>query len=243
MAAVLTAELLKLRTVRSGLLAIPAAALLTLWAALDPVLSAGRAGSPSLGTAGALLAVLGACGRGSYVALVAGTLVVTSDVRHGTMTSSLLGTPRRARLLAAKAVVAVLIAVAVAVVDLGVVLAVGLLSGAVDPAMINPDIVLRVVGLLLGHPLYAVLGVGVGALLLSQPLAVVLPVAWLAALEALVVPQGLAAWSLSGVTAALAHAGELPGVLPVPAGGALLLTYAAAALGAGAVRLARHDIT
>jgi hypothetical protein len=241
--AALSAELLKLRTHRCGLLAIPIAAVLTLWAAVDPVLSAGRSGSPSLGTAGALLAVLGACGRGSSVALLAGALVVTSDVRHGTLTSTLLVTPRRARVLAAKAVVAVLIAVAMAGIDLGLVLSVGLLSGAVDPAMVNQDIVVRVAGLLVCHPLYAVLGVGLGALLLSQPLAVVLPVIWLAALEDLLVPQGLAAWSLDGVTAALANAGDVPAVLSVPAGGALLVAYAVVLLAAGSLRLTRHDIT
>jgi hypothetical protein len=241
--AVLSAELLKLRTVRSGLLAIPIAAVLTLWAAVDPVLSAGRSGSPSLGTAGALLAVLAACGRGGLVSLVAGALVVTSDVRHGTMTSSLLAAPRRGSVLAAKSVVAVLIAGAIAAVDLALVLAVGLLSGAVDPAMVNPDIALRVVGLLLAHPLYALLGVGLGALLLSQPMAVVLPVVWLAALEDLLVPPTLSAWTLNGVTAALAHAGDRPGVLPVHVGGALLLAYAVAVLGAGSTRLVRHDLS
>jgi hypothetical protein len=71
---------------------------------------------------------------------------------------------------------------------------------------------------------------------------VVLPIAWLAVLEHLVVPPGLAAWSLSGVTAALANAGDLPGVLPVHVGGALLLAYSAVALVAGSARLVRHDI-
>jgi hypothetical protein len=240
--ALLRAELLKLRSVRSGLLVVPVAGVLTLWAAVEPVLQAGRAGSPSLGTAGALLAVLGAVGRGALVSLVAGVLVATTDVRHGTLTCTLLQTPRRAAVLGAKAVVAVLLALAVAAVDLAVVLAVGLLSGAVDPAMVNSDIVVRVAGLLLTHPLYALLGVGLGALLLSQPLAVVLPVLWTVLLERLLVPEGLAAWSLSGVTAALGNAGDVAGVLPVPLGAAALLAYAAAALVLGGARLLRHDV-
>jgi hypothetical protein len=91
------------------------------------------------------------------VALLAGTLLVTSDVRHGSLTSTLLGTPRRGTVLAAKCVVAVGLASVMAVVDLGLVLAVGLLSGAVDPAMVNADIVLRVAGLALAYPLYALL--------------------------------------------------------------------------------------
>ena len=241
--ALLRAELLKLRSVRSGLLMLPVAAALTAWAAVEPVLLAGRGGSPSLGTAGALLAVLGAVGRGALVALVAGVLVVTADVRHGTLTSTLLQTPRRTAVLGVKAVVAVLLALVAAAVDLAVVCAVGLLSGAVDPSMVNGDIVVRVVGLLLAYPLYALLGVGLGAVLLSQPVAVVLPLLWTALLERLLVPEDLSAWSLNGVTAALGHAGDVAGVLPVPLGAAGLAAYAVAALALGCTRLARHDVT
>ena len=240
--ALLRAELLKLRSVRSGLLVLPVAAALTLWGAVEPVLQAGRAGSPSLGTAGALLAVLGAVGRGALVALVAGVLVVTADVRHGTLTCTLLQTPRRAAVLGAKAAVALLLALVAAALDLAVVLAVGLLSGAVDPAMVNGDIVGRVAGLLLAYPLYALLGVGLGALVLSQPLAVLLPLLWTVLLERLVVPEDLAAWSLSGVTAALGNAGDVAGVLPVPAGAAALSAYAVLALVLGGARLVRHDV-
>lgn len=241
--ALVRAELLKLRSVRSGLLPLPVAAVLTLWAAVEPVLQAGRAGSPSLGTAGALLAVLGAVGRGTLVVLVAGVLLVTADGRHGTLTSTLLQAPRRAAVLGAKAVVAVLLALVAATVDLAVVLAVGVASGAVDPALVNGDIAVRVTGLLLAYPLYALLGVGLGALLLSQPVAVVLPLLWTSLLERLVVPEDWAAWSLSGVTAALAHAGDVAGVLPVPLGAAALLAYTAAVLVLGCVRLVRHDVT
>ena len=242
-AALLFAELVKLRTVRTGLAALPVAAVLTLWAAVQPVMQAGRSGAPSLGTAGALLAVLDALGRGAMVALLAGVLVVTWDVRHGTLTGTLLQTPRRAAVLGAKAVVAVLLALVAAGIDLTVVLAVGRLSGAVDPAMMNSDIVLRVVGLLLAYPLYALLGVGVGTLLLSQPVAVVLPLLWATLLERLLVPDSLAPWSMSGVTAALANAGDVAGVLPVQVGAAALLAYAVTALALGGARLLRHDIT
>jgi hypothetical protein len=56
--------------------------------------------------------------------------------------------------------------------------------------MVNGDIGAAVVGLLLAYPLYALLGVGLGALLLSQPVAVVLPLLWTALLERLLVPGG-----------------------------------------------------
>src|SRR3954463_13842848 len=80
--------------------------------ALQPVLAAGRNGSPSIGTVGATLAVLDALGRGPLAALVLGVLVVTSDVRHKTLATSLLQAPDRVRLLGAKAGAAALLGLA-----------------------------------------------------------------------------------------------------------------------------------
>jgi hypothetical protein len=56
-------------------------------------------------------------------------------------------------------------------------------------------------------------------------------------------PDAVAPWSLNGVTAALAHSGTVPDVLPVPVGGAVLTAYALLLFCLGAARLARRDIT
>ena len=61
------------------------------------------------------------------------------------------------------------------------------MSGALPLELVNSDIALRVLGLVLTYPLYALLGAAVGALLnRTQPLAVILPIAWLLAVEGLV---------------------------------------------------------
>jgi ABC-2 type transport system permease protein len=242
----LYAELLALRTTRAPWALAAAAAALTLGLALPAVLDAGKDGAPSIGTAGALLAVLGAAGPGSVVALLVGVLAVTGEFRHGTVTAACLRAPIRWRVLEAKAGAVALVATGVALVDLAVVLAVGLPSGAVAPDMLNADIVLREAGLLLAYPLYGALGVGVGALLLSQPLAVVLPVAWLVFVEDLALrlaPPGLAPWSLGGVSAALANSPTLARALPVWAGGAALAGYVVVAWSMGALRMTRRSIT
>jgi len=239
-------ELLGLRTIRAPWALAVIAIVITMGNALLPVVGAGQAGDPSIGTGGALLAVLGAISRGSAVCLLLGVLAVTREFRHGTATATFLRSPRRGRVLVAKAVAAALVATAFGMVDLVVVLTVGLPSGAVQASMLNPDVLLREAGLILAYPLYAVLGVGIGAILLYQPLAIVLPLAWLLFAESLLlhlVPKSWTPWSLDGVTAALANAGEYPHVLPVPIGGAALLGYAVFLMSLGVIRVVRHDIT
>jgi ABC-2 type transport system permease protein len=246
MPALVRAELLALRTIRTTWALLAGAVLLTAVLAVYPVVGAGKAGAPSIGTAGALLAVLGAPGRGSLVAMILGVLAVTAEVRHRTLTTTFLRSTRRARVLVAKGAAVVLLAAAVAVADLVVALAVGLTTGAVQPSLLNADIVLRVLGLLLAYPLYGLIGVAAGALIGYQPVAVLLPVAWALVLEDLALhmaPAWTVSWSLGGVTAALANAGDVTGVLPMATGGAALLAYTLLLLALGAVRLARRDIT
>jgi hypothetical protein len=123
------------------------------------------------------------------------------------VTAAFLRTPRRARVLAAKASAA---------------------------------------GLHLASPLYGALGVGLGALVVHQPVAVVLLLAWVLKGEDLLlqlVPHALTPWSLGGVTAALANAGDSPRVLQVAVGAAALLGYALLLLSLGTVRVVRRDIT
>jgi ABC-2 type transport system permease protein len=239
-------ELLALRTARGPWVLALIAILLTLGNALLPVIGAGQSGDPSIGTGGALLAVLGAISRGSAVCLILGVLAATRDFRHGTATATFLRSPRRVRVVIAKAAAAALVATGCGVLNIAVVLTVGLPSGAIQASMLNPDVLLRETGLLLAYPLYAVLGVGIGATLLYQPLAVVLPLAWLLFAESLLLhlaPKSWRPWSLDAVTAALANAGDYPHVLPVPAGGMALLGYAVLLVSLGAMRVARRDIT
>jgi hypothetical protein len=245
--ALLAAEWLKLRTVRLPLLLALAAVVLTLVSALQPVIQAGRQGTASIGTAGAMLAVLGSTGRGPLLALVFGVLLVSAEYHHATITPVLLQTPARGRLLAAKAMVGALGGMGLGVLGLGTSLGVGALSGAVRSDLLNGDVVWRVVGLLLAHPAYALIGVGIGALLArSQAVAVLVPLTWLLVGEHLVVSalnRHLLPWSLSGATAALANAGDVADVLPVWGGAAVLFGFAFLITALGALRITRADVT
>lgn len=245
--ALVATEWLKLRTVRVPALVAAATVALTLVLALQPVLGAGRRGRPSLGTAGAMLDVLDATGRGPLLALVLGVLVTAGEQHHATLTATLLQTPDRARLVLAKGLTAMVAGCVLALLGLAVTLSVGVPSGAVRPDLVNADIVWHVLGMLAAFPAYALLGSGVGALMLrAQPLAVLLPVAWFLVLEGLVlgtVDRRLLPWGLTGATDALANAGDVVGVLPIWAGAVLLLGWALLTLLAGAARVTRVDVT
>jgi ABC-2 type transport system permease protein len=239
-------ELLKLRSTRWPMILAMIGLAATALLALQPVLKAGD-GAPSIGTIGATLGVLDAMTRGSLIALMVGALVVTSEFRHQTITTSLLQVPERANLVTAKAAAAVLIGLALGVACFAVVLLIGTVFGAFQPQLVNADIALRAMGHIVTFPVYALLGAGIGALLHSnQPLAVVLPAIWLAGLEGLVLatlPQPVLTWSIGGATAGLQNSGTLPMVLPVWLGAVALVEYSLLLLSAGGIRVLRADIS
>jgi ABC-2 type transport system permease protein len=246
MSTLIRTELLALRTTRLPWALLAGPVLLTAVLAVKTVLDAGTNGEASIGTAGAMLAVLDATGSGRLMILLLGVLAVTAEFRHGTATGTFLHTPRRVRVLTAKAAAIVIVAEVTAAAALTVALAVGLATGALPPTLLNPDVVLHVAGLLLAYPLYGVIGVAAGALIVYQPVAVLLPLAWMLYLENFTLslaPEAAAPWSLNGVTAALAHSGTVPDVLPMAVGGAVLTAYALLLFCLGAARLTRRDIT
>ena len=239
-------ELLALRTTRLPWALLAGAMVLTAVLAVNPVLAAGTNAAPSIGTAGALLAVLGATGRGNLMILVLGVLAVTGEFRHATVTATFLHTPHRIRVLAAKAAAVVVVAAVAAVADLAVAVAVGLATGALPGALLNADVVLHVAGLLLAYPLYGLISVAAGALIVFQPVAVLLPLAWVLYLEDFVLrlaPYAVTPWTLNGVTAALAHAADVADLLPMAVGGGAVLAYGLLLFALGAARLAYRDIT
>jgi len=240
-------ELLKLITIRGPLILTLVTLALTALLSVQPVLKAGRNGLPSIGTVGAELAVLDVMGRGSVAALAIGVLIMTSEFRHQTLTASLLASPRRAELIAAKGAIAALAGLSLGAAAMVIVAFIGTIGGAMQIGLINGDIALRGVGLVLTYPLYALIGVGIGALLgRNQPLAVLLPVLWLTWLESFALSSlghRLPLWSIGGTAAAMQNAGNLSHVLPVWLGAGLLFGYALIFLISGAARVFRADIS
>jgi ABC-2 type transport system permease protein len=236
-------EILKLTTLRTPWALTGAAVVSIGWLAVQPLVTSGEQGRPSIGTAGAELSVLAALSRGALFALVLGVLIMTGEYRHATMTSTLLQNPRRRVVTTAKVITAATSGAVIGLLGLAVTLSAGIVSGALTAPLVNRDVVLRAAGLFLCYPLFGVLGAGVGALLhRSQPLALLLPVAWLLVLEELVsglLPRPVRPWTMSGLIAALTNDPLAVPPAPVWLGGLGLCGYALL-LGVLAVRNVNH---
>ncbi|WP_106815247.1 ABC transporter permease [Microbacterium timonense] len=108
--------------------------------------------------------------------LLVGTLMVTAEFRHKTLTPTFLATPRRGRVLTAKLAVGVLIGAILGVI--GIVAAVAtsaaFLAGfGLDTALGQTDTWAMLGRMLLAYVLWTLIGVGVGALVRNQVAAVV----------------------------------------------------------------------
>jgi ABC-2 type transport system permease protein len=176
--------------------------------------------------------------------LVLGIRAVTDEFRHGTMTPSLLVTPKRERLWTAKVV-------ALAAAGLAVAAAAGiaLIGTAATVAALN-GVTLNLdsengpmfAGMVLSGALWPVIGVGLGLIVRSQVAAIVGALVWIMAIEEIV--RG--------------RLGDLAGYLPGQAGialgisptGRILLTtavtlavYAVGVTAAGALAMRRRDVS
>jgi ABC-2 type transport system permease protein len=244
MTALVRAELLRIRSTRAtwGLIAV--ALVLTLaWTGMILGDVGGVGGYPR-GSIKLREALLGAAGVGALPVLLLGVLAITGEFHHRTATSTFLTTPRRWRVVAAKAAACTLISVPVAVVLMIAPLTTGFLAGAID---VTPDAVLakQAARALLGFACWALLGVGVGAAIRNQTVATAIPLLWFGVVEQMLPSYGLSwlmPWLPGGVNAALGGA-RFPGVLPLWGAVLVFLAYALALLGPGARAIAVRDIT
>jgi ABC-2 type transport system permease protein len=246
--ALLRAELLKQRSTRTvlGLLA----AMLGL--VLLAVLLHGF-GLPAEGLASVQRQLM-VFGRGELLgvlfAALLGALSVTTEIRHGTIRPTFLVTPRRRPVVAAKVAVTAVIGAGFGAVAATTAAAAGtaaLVSRGIDVRLGAGDIMLLVGGSAGAAALWAAIGVGVGALVRNQVVAVVGICAWLLFVEGLL--AGDVAGRLGDLgrllpgSAAAAMSGQGQGALLAPeAGLAVLALYAAAAAVSGTVATSRRDI-
>ena len=244
----IAAELLKFRTTRGWI-----GFMLTL-AALTGLAAAGTVGSShesQLQTIELSRDIVSSALFATLVVFVIGILSVTSEWRHGTVTRTFLVTPRRERVLVAKEVWIVLLGLVLALVALVVTFAVALPWLAFRDAAFEMDS--SVVGLagrvLLATVLWGALGVGVGALVQNQTVALVGAVIWVLLVEALIgVLLGLidleviADYLPGRALSAFDGTGE-EGALSRWAGAAVGLAWVVGLGIAGGLRMSRQDVT
>jgi ABC-2 type transport system permease protein len=136
------------------------------------------------------LALVDLIGITSLLAIILGITMVTTEFRHGTITPTLLATPRRERVLAAKAAAGVMLAVFFAVLALVVIVAVASVWVSIDGGdlqLVDSDVVKRAGATLLGVVLWLLIGAAIGSAVHSQVAALVGTLVWLFLVEALLV--------------------------------------------------------
>ncbi len=192
-------------------------------------------------------------GRGEFLgalfAALLGAMSITAEIRHGTIRSTFLVTPRRGRVVAAKVLVSILIGAGFGLAASALAAGVGtaaLRARGIDVQLDGGDYVLLVAGGGAAAALWAAIGVGVGALVRNQVPTLIGICAWLLFVE------GLLAGDLVGLgdigrflpgAAAAAISGQDTGTLLAPAAGFLLLAlYAAASAVAGSLATSRRDV-
>ena len=184
-------------------------------------------------------------------AVIVGIRAATDEFRHGTVVSSVLSNQGRARLLAAKVTVAAAAAAVLAVLAQAAMLGLavlltggGLLPGSwgsgssVDVSSTDWAAMAGLTGASAG---WAVLGVGIGALVRHQVAAIVGAIVWIMAVEN--IGAGFLGDAGRYLPGQAAHGlAQLPGLLTVPAAAAALGAYGAAVLLTAQVAFVRRDL-
>ena len=248
MTALVAAELLKFRTTRAWI------GFVFVLAALSGLAAAGTVGTADelqLGTVELSHDVVASALFGTIVAFVVGILSVTMEWRHGTVTRTFLVTPRRERVLVAKELWMALLAVALGVSALVVTLAVALPWLAFEGSSLEVDrSVLGLAGrVLLATILWGALGVGIGALVQNQVVALVGAIIWILLVEALIgvlfglIDLEVVADYLPGRALASFDGTGEEGGLSTWAGAGVGLGWALLLGILGAFRMSRQDVT
>ena len=245
MRAQLAAELLKLRSTRTtaGLLASMLGLVVTAVVLHGYGLSATRLETPS-----DQLTFLVGWGEvlGAIFAGLLGAISFTGEVRHGTIRPTLLATPRRGRVVAAKCLTGAVAGLVFGVVATSVAAVTGRITLAVrgfDVALDGGDYVLFIAGGAASAALWAVIGVGVGAIVRSQVPTIVGLLAWLLFVEGVLVDNAPGVGRFAPGAVGQSLSGLHPDTLLAPALGALLLAvYATSAVAAGTVATVRRDV-
>ena len=193
-------------------------------------------------------------GNGAFAALFAamiGVMAMTSEFRHGTIRATFVFTPARTRVVVAKVLASSLVGVGFGALGAGLALGAGVAlirARGFDVAIDSGDVARVLVGTMVMSALWAACGVGIGALLRNQALAIIALFAWVFVAEVLMLQYlpgmgryapGVAGTAITGDTVSNSSVD----LLSAPAGAAVLAAYAAAFVVAGGLAVSRRDVT
>ncbi|MGY2084596.1 ABC transporter permease [Blastococcus sp. SYSU DS0539] len=207
-----------------------------------------EAGIPAVGTPQYEDLALSTAANANILFLILGIIGMTQEYRHRTATPTFLTTPRRGRVVTAKlvayALAAALFSLAVVAVNYVTVAIHAGVRGAA-PAL-DGDNLVTMAGSAIALTIYAVIGVGLGALLRNQVGAIVGGLVYLFVIEPIIrsIPatSGAYKWMPGGALEALTATFEGPDLLDAWQGGVLLLGYGLVAAVLGTFLAVRRDI-
>jgi ABC-2 type transport system permease protein len=187
---------------------------------------------------------------GALFASLLGATSITGEFRHGTIRPTLLATPQRARVIAAKVGASALAGLALGLLAEALtagVEAAGLAARGIDIELSAGDYAQLLAGGACAGGLFAAIGVGVGALVRNQVTALVGLCVWLLFIESILIGDVPSIGKFAPGASAGAIAGaiqtQIGDDLLAPALGVLLLTaYAAAASAAGSIATTHRDV-
>jgi ABC-2 type transport system permease protein len=243
MTAQLRAEILKVRSTRTTIgLVVGMVALVLLFVVLTATLS----GVTEISSSDDQLTMFGIGSFSGLFSALAGIMLVTGEFRFGTIRPTLLFTPRRDRVIGAKATAATFAGFVFGV--LGTVLAVGvgaaILSGrGIDISPSGSDFALLTLGIVAGAALWGAIGVGVGAVVRNQVGAIIGILAWGFVIENLLFALAPSVGRYTPGEAQNALMGQSDAHLLDPlAAAAVLVAWTLAVAAAGAAMTIRRDV-
>ena len=192
---------------------------------------------------------------GYLMPLILGITIISGEFRHGTITPTFLATPRRGRVLTAKAIVAGVAGLAMGVLFTVFAAAVGAIVIAARgyPVLLTSNDVPRLLALMvLGLGVWGVFGLGFGALLKNQIAAVVTAIALVTIVEGLLTLllnwinlDAVAQYMPSNAARAIVDPANVRGasLLAWWAGALVLLAWGLVTAALGSMITLRRDVT
>jgi ABC-2 type transport system permease protein len=239
-------EFRKITSVRSPWLLLAAGPLIVVAGVTGLIQSGGNVHDPSVQRQ-----ALAHAGIAAIITLLFGIIAVAGEYRHGSITDTFLSCPDRRRVITAKLAVYGLAGAAAGLVSSAVAIGVTAAWWAAKGGSLqlsSADTWLTLGGGLAACFAFAVIGVGLGALVRNLAGAVALALAWIALVEGIVgqlIGSGLARWLPFYASEALDRT-DIAGstrLLPQWGGGLVLLGYAAVFAAAAVVITLRRDVT
>jgi ABC-2 type transport system permease protein len=239
-------EFRKLATIRSPWLLLAAGPVIVVAGVTGLVSSGANVHDPAV--QGRAMAHVGLA---AVVVLIFGILAVAGEYRHGTITDTFLSFPGRGQVIAAKLAVYGLVGAAAGLVSSAAALVTTAAWWAAKGGAFHLSAQgtwLTLAGGVAANCAFAVIGVGLGAIIRNVVGAVALALAWIALIEGIagqLAGSGLARWLPFYASEALDRS-SIPAatrLLPQWGGGLVLLGYAAAFAVAGVLVTLRRDVT